>query len=488
MVCFYLFSIAKVSDIYIEKSEEAVYNFKKGFLKDTVNNLISEIDLRRADTSSDMEIFVSQASDTISMKKNLPDSQFNDFFIHFFQDNPNYQSMTAVLWDNQSNKAIYDPENLAEATWQDTLDANAASLSAYRVFSHGKYAFLFGITKSYVDDLVKTDIANVIRSSTFDENSYIWVNEIHNYEGGENYAIRRVHPNLPETEGMYLSTDMTDIAGSFPYLTELEGVKKDGELFFTYFFKELGSDKISKKLTYAKLYKDYDWVIAMGVYLTDFQPYVDQKNEESKKLASKIILMFVLMLVFILNASLFSISYLEKLYYRHARKVMESELNQDVLTKAGNRRGGINDLTIAFKEFRRTGLSPGIMMCDVDHFKAINDRYGHSAGDMALTELVNAMKRALRNTDKIIRWGGDEFIVILNGMEKPHVMDFGSKFLESVSSLKIQDGEEDFNITVSIGFSFFKEEDENFHGVLRRSDEALYKSKSEGRNRSNVIL
>ncbi len=488
MVCFYLFSIAKVGDIYIEKSEEAIYNIKKDFLKDTVNNLISEIELRRSAKSSHMESFISRTSDVINMKKDLPDSEFNDFFIGFFRDNPDYKFLTVFVWDNAANKVTYDPGNLARTTWKDSLKANTSGLSSYRVFVHGDYSFLFGITKNYVDELVQADIANVIRNSKFDGNSYIWVNEIKNYQGGKNYAIRRIHPNMPETEGIYLSTDMTDIAGNHPYLTELQGINTNGELFFSYYFKEPDSEKISWKLAYAKLYKDYNWVVAMGVYLDDLQPYVDQTNKESKELVSRITLLLVLLLIVILIASLFSVSLLEKIYYRHAKKAMESELNQDALTKAGSRRSGTNDLTNAFKEFKRTGLSPGIMMCDVDHFKGINDRYGHSTGDMALAEFVNVMKGILRSTDKIIRWGGDEFIIILYGIEEKHVLDFGNKFLTSISSLKILDHHEEIGITVSIGFSFFKEIDEDFHDALNRADEALYKSKSEGRNQANIIL
>ena len=488
MACFYLYSIDKVGDIYIEKSEEAIYNIKKDFLKDTVNNLISEIELRRTAKSSYVETFISRTSDIINMKKDLSDKEFRDFFIEFFRHNPDYSFVTVIVWGNEENRPMYDPKNLAEATWKDTLKANTSGLSSYRVFSHGEYAFLFGLTKSYVNDLVKADMVNVIRNTRFDGNSYIWVNEILNYQGGKNYAIRRVHPNLPETEGTYLSTDMTDIAGDYPYLTELQGINQDGELFFSYYFKELNSNDITKKLAYARLYKDYNWVIAMGVYLDDVQPYINQTNKESRELVSKFTLLLVLLLILILIISLFSVSLLEKLYYRHAKKMMESELNQDVLTKAGNRRGGTNDLANAFKEFKRTGISLGIMMCDMDHFKDINDKYGHYAGDMALAEFVNVMKRTLRSTDKIIRWGGDEFVVILNGMDKKHVMNFGTKFLASVSSLKIQDHNEEIGITVSAGFSFFKQGNEDIQGALKRADEALYKSKSEGRNQVNVIL
>ena len=488
MACFYLLSIDKVGDIYVEKSEEAIYNIKKDFLKDTVNNLISEIELRRAAKASYVETFVSRTAEIINMKKDLSDREFNDFFIQFFRDNPDYSYMTVIVWDNEANKPVFDPGNLAKAFWKDTLKANTSGLSSYRVFIHGDYSFLFGLTKSYVDGLVKADMVNVIKNSRFDGNSYIWVNEILNYEGGKNYAIRRIHPNLPETEGTYLSTDMADKEGNYPYLTELQGINKDGELFFSYYFKELDDNDVSQKLTYAKLYKDFDWVIAMGVYLDDLQPYIDQTNGESKVLVSRLTMLLVLVLIIILVISLFSVSLLEKFYYRHARKVMESELNQDVLTKAGNRRSGTNDLANAFKEFKRTGLSPGIMMCDMDHFKGINDKYGHYAGDMALAEFVKMMKKTLRNTDKIIRWGGDEFVVILYGMERKHALAFGNKFLASISSLKIQDHDEEIGITVSAGFSFFKEGDEDYQAALRRADQALYKSKSEGRNQANVIL
>ena len=167
------------------------------------------------------------------MKKDLPDREFNDFFIEFFQANPDYNFMTVVVWSHEENKPVYDPENLAGATWKDTLKANSSGLCSYRVFSHGEYTFLFGLTKSYVNDLVKADMVNVIKNSKFDGNSYIWVNEILNYQGGKNYAIRRVHPNLPET----IMTDpgMADVTYVEPLTVEviekiIEKEKPDGLL------------------------------------------------------------------------------------------------------------------------------------------------------------------------------------------------------------------------------------------------------------------
>lgn len=488
MVCFFIFSINRVGNIYIEKSEETIYNIKRDFLRDTVNNLISEIELRRLAKKSYMKTLVSKTAEALNMKRELSDKEFQEFFIHFFKDNPDYYYMTVIVWDNKANKVIYDPGKLAGATWSDTLKANTLDLSSYRVFFHGDYAFLFGVTKSYEDELVKAEMVNVMKTSKFDGNAHIWVKEILNYEGGKNYAIPRIYPNQPETEGTYLSTDMADNEGDFPYLTELQGINKAGEVFFSYDHKEPNSNKISRKLTYSKLYKGYNWVVGMATSLDDLQPYIDQTNKESKDLVSRLTLLLVLLLIVILIISLFSIFFLEKLYYRHSKRVMECELNQDVLTKADNRRSGIKDLTSAFKEFKRTGISPGIMMCDMDHFKEINDKYGHFIGDMALMEFVKVMKSTLRSTDRIIRWGGDEFIVILHGIEEKHVLHFGNKFLDSVSSLKILNHQEAIGISVSIGFSFFREEDEDFEEVLKRADEALYKSKTEGRNLANVVL
>jgi len=108
------------------------------------------------------------------------------------------------------------------------------------------------------------------------------VNEVLNYEGGDDYAIRRIHPNLRDTVGTKLSTNMTDVKGTTPYKTELEGVKQHGELFFTYYFKKMGSETISEKLTYAKLYKDFDWIVAMGIHLDDMNGYIDTTTGQSK--------------------------------------------------------------------------------------------------------------------------------------------------------------------------------------------------------------
>ncbi len=488
LIGFYLLSLDKISNIYISKTQETVYNMKKDFLKDNVNNIIEEIDVRRETKIKYLDKFMGRTSAVIQLKMKLTDKAFNQFFIEFFKDNPDYDFVQVVLWDNKKDEVLYDPFQLAETSWVDTINKVLPNLSTYRILTHGEESMLMGISNAHTDELVKSEIADIIRGSRFADNSYMFINEILNYAGGDNYAIRIVHPNMPETEGAYLSTNTKDIKGNLPYQTELQGINQEGELFFSYYFKELKSDRISKKLTFAKLYKEYDWVIAMGIYLDDIQVDIDQMNLQSKKLVSRLIMILLMIYVTILFISYGVVALIEKIRYRNVSKLMESEMNCDNLTGAGNRRSGTIDINKAFKEYQYSNTSPVIIMFDIDNFKGINDKYGHAAGDMVLVEIVKAIRGIIRNSDRLIRWGGDEFIVVLYGLLEKNALGYGQSILSVVSSLEIPVQEEaSIRPSVSIGISFFQKEDTEYTDVLKRADQALYQSKENGRNQVNML-
>jgi len=107
---------------------------------------------------------------------------------------------------------------------------------------------------------------------------YLWVTEIKNYKGGDNYATRLIHPNLKETEGVFLSTNIKDIKGNKPYEIELDGINRKSEVFFTYYFKELNSNKVSKKLSFGKLYKKLDWIVSTGIPLSNLESLINSKK------------------------------------------------------------------------------------------------------------------------------------------------------------------------------------------------------------------
>ena len=120
-------------------------------------------------------------------------------------------------------------------------------------------------------------------NTIFEKSRYLWVNKIINFKGGDKYAIRLIHPNLKETEGSFLTTKEQDIKGNLPYLKELEGIKKYGEIYFTYYFKQLNKDEITEKMSYAKLYKRMNWIIATGIPINDLNKIITLEKIKFEK-------------------------------------------------------------------------------------------------------------------------------------------------------------------------------------------------------------
>lgn len=134
------------------------------------------------------------------------------------------------------------------------------------------------LPKDQIEKFSKKRIGKHIRDiRLIDKNCYIWIHHIFNYEGGDKYAIRLIHPNLPHTEGTWLSTHMKVPSGDKPFEDELKGIREDGEVFFEYQFKKLTSDKVARKISYSKLYKPWNWVVGTGIYLDDIEQLVQSE-------------------------------------------------------------------------------------------------------------------------------------------------------------------------------------------------------------------
>ena len=121
-------------------------------------------------------------------------------------------------------------------------------------------------------------------------------------------------------------------------------------------------------------------------------------------------------------------------------------------------------------------------MFDIDHFKTFNDNYGHDLGDKVLKKFVEAVKSAIRKDDYVIRWGGDEFIVILNNVAPKYQPEVADKIINAVRAIQIPELEGRRKVTSSMGFAYFDPSDEDAKSALARADEALYRAKEAGRN------
>ena len=125
-------------------------------------------------------------------------------------------------------------------------------------------------------------------------------------------------------------------------------------------------------------------------------------------------------------------------------------------------------------------------MCDIDLFNSVNDSYGHKAGDEVLKQIADTIKGVLRKSDLTIRYGGEEFLVLLTDQEKLTTVKVAEKIRKSVESKLFDIGEKGIHITISIGVALYPEHSYNFEEVVKMADSALYKAKQSGRNR--VVL
>lgn len=170
----------------------------------------------------------------------------------------------------------------------------------------------------------------------------------------------------------------------------------------------------------------------------------------------------------------------------YARK-MESAARTDFLTGAMNRR---SFLELAEKEFARSkryGGSLSFLMLDIDHFKRVNDTYGHEAGDKALVAVSRICQETLRSTDLFCRFGGEEFVAALVETGPDGAMQKAERLREAIFANKMDLGKGLVNISISIGVATVENADKNLDQTLARSDKAMYQAKANGRNRVEFL-
>lgn len=129
------------------------------------------------------------------------------------------------------------------------------------------------------------------------------------------------------------------------------------------------------------------------------------------------------------------------------------------------------------------GIHPfSICIFDLDHFKKVNDTYGHSAGDVVLRTIAQQAQGNLRNIDHIARYGGEEFILILTNVEKDQAMICANRIRNIVQKIAFDNMPDDFRMTISVGVTEFQAS-EDIQQAINRADSALYRAKANGRNR-----
>jgi diguanylate cyclase (GGDEF)-like protein len=166
---------------------------------------------------------------------------------------------------------------------------------------------------------------------------------------------------------------------------------------------------------------------------------------------------------------------------------MNGQLRQlsktDFLTELNNRGTWEEALSHEFKRLKRSGHSSSLLMCDIDHFKRINDTYGHAAGDVVIKQVAQAVKKNLRETDIAGRYGGEEFAVLLVDTTADQALYFAERLRKTVENMQMEFNQQLLKATISIGIAQFNADMTEYRQWIELADKGLYTSKADGRNR-----
>ncbi len=166
----------------------------------------------------------------------------------------------------------------------------------------------------------------------------------------------------------------------------------------------------------------------------------------------------------------------------HALTLAKKECKEDFLTKLATRRAIDSELRKVEEAYKRYKINYSVCFVDIDHFKNINDTYGHDAGDIVLSALGKILKRFTRDVDFVGRYGGEEFLIILPSTNLEQAIEFAKKIKNIISNFKFLYKNERIDVKVSIGVSE-RELCKNIDDTVKQADKMLYKAKQSGRNK-----
>ena len=175
---------------------------------------------------------------------------------------------------------------------------------------------------------------------------------------------------------------------------------------------------------------------------------------------------------------------------RHQLQAANMKLQQlsstDCLTGLYNRRYWEQSLAFAYARNQRYGNATSLMMFDIDHFKRVNDTYGHPAGDEVIRQVARLVREQIRDSDVAGRYGGEEFGVVLSDTDKAGAQIIAERLRKAVENLDVQHDGQSIRFTISLGVADLVEPSGSHTDLIAWADHALYQSKHRGRNRVTV--
>ncbi len=159
----------------------------------------------------------------------------------------------------------------------------------------------------------------------------------------------------------------------------------------------------------------------------------------------------------------------------------------DPLTGLNNRRAFYRQAHKLWELAAQQGYTLSAVVIDIDHFKQLNDTHGHACGDQVLKLLAATISAQVRKGDIAVRWGGEEFIILLNRTSLDEASQLAERLRRSIEDMEIEQLEADHSFTISLGVAEMLDKDAGVDDLIKRSDKALYRAKASGRNRTMTL-
>ncbi len=286
-----------------------------------------------------------------------------------------------------------------------------------------------------------------------------------------------------------------DIYGSIVYITDANGIiqvhpneklAEQADIHKLKGIKDIADTILSSKSNSAmyEFQRNKENILLTVEYIPEFNCFLFVEIDENSKLGNTIQNILINLLVGIIVS--FGVVVICSFVINHYQGRLEHMAVTDELTGANNRMEFDLQFRKSVYNYNRNGTPFSLIIFDIDHFKNINDTMGHITGDSSIKTIADIARSGMRLTDVLVRWGGDEFIILTHGDEDNAIIaaERIRKQVEASEFFKKHDNRETdkCDITISCGVSGFKKGD-TLDSILARADSALYKAKTEGRNR-----
>lgn len=172
----------------------------------------------------------------------------------------------------------------------------------------------------------------------------------------------------------------------------------------------------------------------------------------------------------------------------HTMDTLRETSTLDPLTGCSTRHDGIQRLRAELRRAERSRKPVGLLMVDLDHFKSINDRFGHNAGDAVLRSVGRTMMQTLRASDIRCRWGGEEFLIVLPDAAVGQARQVAESLVRRIAEMPLDFGTGPQRVTASIGVTEARPGEHDIESLISRSDRALYRAKADGRGCVRIVM